>query len=432
MPAIHVLHQLGTRFPSRLERIELSSGDQPARLLTGGWWQTPVEGAPPALRRAVMRAARRQERLFAYLGNADMPMEDVLCERDARPGHETVTAYGGLRLPGVAHHVLIGGGPPRDGSVADLHEITFVSGGCHFSARTARVITESGRSLPVTGLRRGRVGEQIVRLRLDHELTVSEVDTAARLPAMGAGVLSRIPPGVPVRVLLDVPRAATALILLEAAQRGELSPRLLLQWCEAVDARHPALVRLHAEHWRAGLGLGARPMRVEVSAELDVVGAYLRHVLSCGRVPTTDELVDVVTARDRFWRALVRIAPPATPVDLAELSYLAAQLRAAASTADAPRLAIAVENVHEMKIQRRSGLLARSLRTELPGTRFPLVGVYPLSRIWVRGTDGAIRLNLHTHDPGRWAVDEHGNTIDLIRLADHLYAGEARPLMSHR
>ncbi|MGI5274157.1 hypothetical protein ACQEUU_33830 [Nonomuraea sp. CA-218870] len=426
-----MLDQLGTRFPSRLERIDLSCGDQPERQLTGGWWQTPVEGASPSLRRAVVRAVSRQERLFGYLWNAAVPMQDALCERDSRPGHETVTAYGGLRLRDVVHHVLIGGGPPREGGVADLQEVTFVSGGCHFSARTARVITESGRSLPVTGLRRGRVGEQIVGLRLDPELTVSEVDTAARLPAVGAGVLSRIPPGVPVRVLLDVPHAATALILLEAAQRGELSPRLLSQWCEAVDARHPTLVRLHAERWRAGSGLGARPMRVEVSAELDIVGAYLRHVLSCGRIPATDELVDVVTARDRFWRALVRIAPPVTPVELAELSYVAAQLRAAASTAESPRLAIAVENVHEAKIQRRSGLLARSLRAELPGTRFPLMGLYPLSRIWVRGTDGGVRLNLHTHDPGRWAVDEHGNTVDLIRLADDLYAGEASPLVSH-
>ncbi|GGO81356.1 hypothetical protein [Nonomuraea cavernae] len=433
MTTLHVLDQLGMSSTPRLSRIDLAPGGLPARHLTDGWWHASAEGAPHPLRKATARAARRHQHLLGYLWNTDVSVTDMVCERDLRPGHETVTAYSGLRLQDATHHVFIGGAPPADVAVDDLHEVTLISGGCHFSTRAAQLITESGRRVPITSLRHGQVGERVVGLRLDDELTISETETAARLPTVGAGVLSRIPPGVPVRVVLDVPHTATTLILLRAAQRGEVSPRLLLQWCDAVAARHPRLARLHAENWRAALSSTPliRPMQVEVSAELETVGAYLRHALSCGRVPATEELVDLVATQDRLWRLLSQVAPPTTPVELAELSYVAAQMRAAVSTRHASRLAIAVENVYETKIQQRSGALARILRAELPDVRFHLVGLYPLGRLWVRDADGGIRLNLHTHDPGRWAVDEHGRRIDLIQLATDLYAEAARPLAGH-
>lgn len=433
MTSFVVLDQLGMSSAARLSRIDFASGGLPERHLTGGWWQMSVEDAPPPLRKAASRAARRQRHLLRYLWNSDVPVANVVCERDLRPGHETVTAYSGLRLRDALHHVFIGGSPPADATVNDLHEVTVISGGCHFSTRAALLVTESGRSVPITSLRHDQVGEQVVGLRLDDELTVSEAETAARLPAVGAGVLSRIPPGVPVRVMLDVPDTATALILLQAAQPGEVPPGLLLEWCEAVAARHPRLAGLHTGNWRAALSSTPliRPVRVEVSAELETVGAYLRHALARGRVPSTAELVELVTAQDRLWRLLVQIAPPRTPIELAELSYVAAQLRASISTPHAPRMAIAVENVYETKIQQRSSILARALAAEMPNARFPLVGLYPLGQLWVRDTGGAIRLNLHTHDPGRWAIDEHGHKIDLIQLATDLYTAAPQPLAGH-
>ncbi|MEV4841025.1 hypothetical protein AB0K05_41445 [Nonomuraea sp. NPDC049486] len=433
MTTFYVLDQLGTSSAARLSQIDLAPEVLPPHPLTGGWWQAPADGAPHPLHRAAERAARRQRELLSYLWNTHVPVADVVCERDLRPGHETVTAYSGLRLRDAVHHVFIGGTPPADSRVDDLHEVTVISGGCHFSTRAARLVTESGRSVPITSLRRDQVGEPVVGLRLDDDLTVSEAETAARLPAVGAGVLSRVPPDVPVRVVLDVPDAATTLTLLQAAQHGEVPAGLLLEWCEAVAARHPRLVGLHSESWRAALTCAPRerPVRVEGSAELESVGAYLRHALSCGRVPSTAELVDLVAAQDRLWRLLVQVAPPTTPVELAEVSYVAAQLRAAVSTPHAPRLAIAVENVYETKIQQRSSALARALRAEMPNARFPLVGLYPLGRLWVRDTSGAIRLNLHTHDPGRWAIDEHGHKIDLIKLATDLYTAAPRPLAGH-
>jgi hypothetical protein len=435
---IYVLDQPSFPFPPQLSTLALDAG--PARQLASGWWHLPDAAGPAALARPARRAGHRLQHLLGYLwDDTPPPPADTLCQQDIRPGHEDViTAYSGLHLDGADHHMFTAGRLPTP-RVRDQREVTVIWGVCQYSARSAHVITESGRTVPITNLRHGPLGERAMRLELDDAFTLSEEETSLRLPSAGVSLASRIPAQVDVTMCADVPATATALHLLETTQRGEASPQLLLEWCEATIAeRHPRLNSLLAERWQAAsVGVaGSRPVRTRFTAELDVVGAYLHHALSRGRVPHTVELVDLVASHDPLWRLLVLIAPPTTPAELAYLSYSAAQLRAALSTPEEPRLAIAVENIQEFKIQRRTQTLAKELvRTEefhatYPNARFALVGTYPLGHFWLRDPDGVVQPNLHTHDPGRWAVDKIGRHVDLVSLAKEMYPAAARQSMA--
>ncbi|MEU4576136.1 hypothetical protein [Nonomuraea sp. NPDC023979] len=426
---IYLLQQPSPPFPPQLSSISLAPAGEPAHQLTDGWWHLPALVEPGPLRRAAARAVRRQQDLLGYLWDTDAPpAAGALCERDTRSGHDGVTAYSALPLDGADHHVFTAGGPPTP-SVRDLQEVTIVSGVCHYSARAARLITESGRSVPIAHLRQGLLGERVVALRLDESLALPEEETSLRLPSLGASLMRRIPPGIDLTLLLDVPHTATALFLLQAAQHGEACPQLVLDWCEAITDRHPRLALLQTERWGAATADLRGPVHVRLAAELEPVGGYLRHALSRNRVPGTPELVDLIASQDRLWRLLVEFAPPQTPMDLADLSYVAALLRAAVSTPDAPRLALAVDNIQEFKIQRRAHSLARRLQHEFPNARFPLAGLYPLGRLWIRDHEGSIRHNLHTSDPGRWAVDDQGHQVDLFELMAELYPAASRTMV---
>ncbi|MEV0151886.1 MULTISPECIES: hypothetical protein [unclassified Nonomuraea] len=425
-PSLYLLDQPSPPFPPQLNCMPLSGR---ARELAGGWWHLPETESPTPMCRPAQRAARRLQQLLGYLWETSPPSPgDALCQQDIRPGFGGITAYSGIRLGRSRHHVFVAGCQLPTARVRDVREVTIITGTCLFSGPSARVITGSGGAVPIADLRHSTLPDRAIRLEVEEQLTLAEHEATARLASAASGLASRIPPTVDVTVLADVPNTATALHLLESAQRGQVSPALLLDWCDAVAARHDRVSALLTARCHAVLAeVGSSQwIRIARPDELEQVGAYLRCALTRGRVPTTLELVSVAASQDPLWQRTVRIARPATPSDLAALSYVVPQIRAALSTRDQPRLAIQVESPQELKILLRSRSLTTALLAHSPDAVIPLAGIYPLGRLWVRGCEGGTHPALYCHDPGRWAVDASGQRIDLVELAVDLYPAAAQ------
>ncbi|MGV9383573.1 hypothetical protein ACWDRB_47705 [Nonomuraea sp. NPDC003707] len=413
-------------FPPSITGIPLPAG--PPRELADGWWHLPEATAGPAwLTRPAGRAVRRLQRLADYLTEESLPCSaDVVCQHDTRPGHQGITASSGLAADGSRHHLFTAGYPPT-ASVRDLAEVSIISGLCLFSSRAAQIRTESRRRVPIIDLRHGGLGERAVALLVEDALTLPEEETCLRLASAGAALAARIPAEVDVTVHLAVPKAATALLLLKATHDGEVPPELLLQWCEESAGRHEQVTARSATRWQSALAAAptSRPVRISTAPELETMLTYLRHALNRGQIPKTAKLAELAAGEDRLLGQLVKIAPPATPVDLANLSNLATQMRAALGTEHAPRLAVQVENPAEVKIFRRARDMAEAIQARTPNARMYQAGMFPLERMWVNDPAG-VRLNLHSHDPGRWAVDTDGLPVDLVEVAASLYPAAAQ------
>lgn len=426
---LHLLHHDRRDAKPRVSSVELIPFDRP-RHLTRGWWHLPHDSAPAAMRKPVARAADRMRQIVGYLWNQPPPPPaDAISAQDTRPGHDQITIHSGMQLKGSFHHLFSAGSPPP-GRVRDQQAVTLISGSCPFSAQAARLVLKSGRRVPIADLRRQPLNEPAIDLEIDPALTLYEHDTSLRLASVGAGLAAGIPAEVEVTQLIDVPEVATMLHLLDDSQRGHIPVELLLRWCDAdaVTDRCERLTRLMAQRWRSAYGAtqAGRSIEVRFSNELEAVGTHLREALAHGRVPPAQELVTVAGKQNRLWRRLIEATRPATAAALADLSYAAAQLRAGLSTPDAPRLAVAVDNIQEFKIQRHAHQLGPLLADVAPAGTLSLVGSYPLGRTWVRDPTGAIRQNLYTHDPGHAALDAAGRRVELAQLAAGLYPEAAR------
>ncbi|NRQ40926.1 hypothetical protein HII36_55355, partial [Nonomuraea sp. NN258] len=389
---------------------------------------------------------------------------DVLCELDLRPGHDGVAAYAAFHDDehGTGtHHLFVAGSPPP-GTVHDLAEVTLLSGLCLFSAPSARLVTRDGAGrlvkVPIAHARTRHFTGPVTDLDLERDLTLQEREGALRLAAVSTAIAARIPREVPVTQLIDVPCAATMLNLLELTWSGHLPPELLHRWCEEVTTRHAQVTtllsqhltptpttdpprepttdthahhnrstdahpptevhRLHAPNTRAHQPHkpGGPNVRVEIRTELSPIADHLVQALSTGHVPAFDTLLALAAAQSPLWEHLIKIAQPETPADLANLSYAAAELTAAHGT---QRLVVMIDNPAERKTLRQAHGYAAAL-AQGPSLG-PLLGLYPLERVWVRDRDGHLHHNLYAHDPGHHATTPGGHPINLITLAETAY-----------
>ncbi|MEV1179155.1 hypothetical protein [Nonomuraea sp. NPDC049784] len=408
----------------RLTSIALAENPQSPRPVDRGWWQAaPSPSAGSKLHRPARRGVARLAQLLTFLWDTAAEPDGatgVLCELDLRPGHDGVTTYAALSGR-TTHHVFAAGGAPATGTVHDLAEVVQISGVCLWSKHTARLVLEGQpheRSIAKAQHGLGR-GEQVSGLALAAELTLPEEEGTQRLSAVSAVLAERIPPTVPVRQVVDVPCAASMLHLAQLAGDGSLAAALYAQWCERVRERHEQVAALTERRLEAALPRGSRPVTVTVHEEMQPLADYL----SSGRIPDMGTLLKLAAGQSPLWRALIDIARPDTPAKLADLSYVAAELGFAQATADgAPRMVVLVNNPAERKTLRYARQYAPALANypDVPAIGH-MAGTYPLPRIWMRDHTGQVQHNLYAHDPGRHAVDDTGQRIDLVQMAASLY-----------
>ncbi|MEV4116849.1 hypothetical protein [Nonomuraea sp. NPDC049695] len=383
---------------------------------------TPL--APPPAQRVTDRLRQLVTYLWGSVPDAAVPGE-VLCERDLRPGHDGLTPYAAFTTGGRTHHVFVGGRPPQT-DIRDLAGIVLLSGVCLFSANAAFLLRgKPATPWPIAHAREGRRISRITGLRVDDTLTIQEQEGTLRLPAVSSALAADISPQVPVRQIIDVPCAATMLTLLQHTYTGDLSARLLGRWCDRyVVPRHTRVAGLLQQRLEQARPPGSRPVEVEVRAPMPALADCLRRTLLAGRVPSLTSLIDLVAAEGPLWARLIDVVRPASPGELADLSYPAASLQAAHHEPGSPApLVVIVDNPHEHKILRYARTYARALACgDDPVAIGPMIGVYPLPRLWTADRSGRLHHNLYAHDPGRRAVTADGRHIDLADLAANLYA----------
>ncbi|MFI7643581.1 hypothetical protein [Nonomuraea sp. NPDC049400] len=417
------LHLLQPRFDDlpHLTSLPLHPANG-TRHLTEGLHQVPVTNPPKAWARAVAKADHRVNASLAFLWDrspADALTHDALVEQDLRPGHDSHTIYSGLHLDSTTHYVWTRGTPPAT-TVRALSEVVVLSGVCLFSGTSVVAVTASDRRVPFTGNRGMHIDEDIIAIEADPRSTLAEVESTLRLGSLAAAVAKRVPTPVPVTLLMDSPYLSYPLYGLGPAYDGRLPLPSLARWMDTAFERHHRVTRRQIAVARAA-SAGGRSIRIRVRPELWRVALWLRRKLAGGRLPSYEQLLDRVSREGWLCRHLIDMARPDSPLALAYLIYVAAELRAAWSTANRRRLVVQVEDPREWRILDRTRELAPLVSAVAPEpVDFPMVALYPLSRFWVQPPGSPARADLYGFDPGHAAMWQ-GQHTDLADLAAGMY-----------
>ncbi|MFJ9419971.1 hypothetical protein ACIRPT_38330 [Streptomyces sp. NPDC101227] len=310
------------------------------------------------------------------------------------------------------------------GGTSSLNQINLLTGPCLFSGRAMRFIDASGGEPNLLSARRKPLSHRLTHLWADQDLSLYEYESVLRQSRVVADVTSALPPTAPLTITIDIPRVQYYLYLLDAFSHGMASPDLALEWFHLVDVRHARMAAFFRDRLLAELaGVLRGDITLRESDPLGAVGACIREAVARNTLPRLEDLLDELAATgDPVWKLLLEVQPPRDLEALGTASYVVEELRAAAVHEDSgPNLGILVENYPEWKILHQTDRLLDRIkkigRQTSPGN---LLGMYPLERLINVNPSGQPE-HLYFLDPGRHALDERGNALNLFDIVDSLY-----------
>ncbi|MFK4070155.1 hypothetical protein [Streptomyces sp. NPDC029674] len=408
--------------PAVLHRYDPPADSRP-RPVPGsqGMWQTAPAGMPEQ-DKAVRRAFQRVRTLGAYFGADEFGTgTDALIVQSRRDrAHKAV--FAGAEFRGSRHRLHIKGARKLTGTADDADRAELVSGVCLFSHRNLRFIDEHGDCAELLRADAAPSAAPLRSIVTEGELSLYEYETVVRQARMIGDVAAMLPSSLALTVTVDVPRVQYYLYLLDAFQRGLVAAELAQHYFRLVDGRYTRVHDLFRRHIRRALDAAGRPdAAVRTAPGLDPLAECLWEAVTTGDIPCDDDLLaQMIAGGDPMWKELRELDVPHGRQCLGYTSYLVELLRAAGLSDDGKgTLSINVDSFGEALLFDQ----ARQLRERLgaPDDDLPSLGIYAAETVQTLRPDGHAA-SLYLTDPGRYAVDEDGASVDLFHLVDALYA----------
>ncbi|WP_409239780.1 hypothetical protein [Streptomyces sp. PA5.6] len=407
--------------PAILHRYDTPEGSHPRPVPgTEGLWQTAATDAPDQ-DKAVRRAFQRVHTLGKYFDADDLTEgADALIVRSRRDqAHKAV--FAGAAFRGGHHRLHIKGARKLTGTARDAECVELVSGVCLFSHQNLRFTDEHGHCAELLRADAAPLAARLRSIVTEGELSFYEYEAVMRQSRVIGDVAAMLPSSLSLTVTVDVPRVQYYLYLLDAFQSGLIATELAQRYFSLVDGRYTRVLDLFCRHIRRALDAAGRTdATVRTAPGLDPLAECLWEAVTTGEVPHDDELLsEMVTTGDPMWKELRELGVPRTRHCLGYTSYLAELLRSAGLSDDTKgALSINVDSFGEVMLFDD----ARQLRERLGAPDdLPSLGIYAAETVQTLRPDGH-PASLYLTDPGRYAVDESGASVDLFRLMDTLYA----------
>ncbi|MFD0008076.1 hypothetical protein ACFVJ4_37555 [Streptomyces sp. NPDC127178] len=375
-------------------------------------------------RHASMRAASRLDRVAALFG-CGYPADSgsALCFHVGN--EQNMVAFVEARFArSQPQYLHVKGAKALPAEGIELNRVNFKAGPCLFSERTVRFFDEAGEQPNILAPTQKPFSHRLTRIWADPELSLYEYEAVLRQTRAIADVASAAPPGARLTVTIDIPRVQYYLYLMDAFRHHLASPGLLLEWFDLVDLRHDRMVAFFRERLHAELKEVMRDdVSVHASDALGAVDSHIRDAIARNTLPRLESLLDdLAVAGDEAWTFLLNTEPPQDLAALGTSSYVVEALRTAGIHDNGTNLGIHVENYSEWKmLHRTERVLDRARRAGRQTSPGILLGTYPLERM-INISPSGHPANPYFLDPGRRAVDDRGNEIDLFDAVDTLYA----------
>ncbi|CAM3513526.1 hypothetical protein KIPE111705_11920 [Kibdelosporangium persicum] len=381
--------------------------------------KSPTEGRN--VRRPVSRAARRVAGVATFFGT------DLLTRGDRALSVQTSSyltedVFVEARFPRGVHYVHLRGAKNLPRSLAGVEAVSIHSGICLFSDKTLKFWDENGNSPPLLQHLTQRPPTcRLTHITMDDDFSLYEYLTAAHLSRTIADVAATLPMTLPLTIVVEVPRVQYYGYLLDAFQRDLVDGELALKWFDLVDARHNRVSQLFQQRlWAelAAVGCEDRARVLCPSPGLDLLAEHIRMSVSNRRSTRHEDLLDMLSrSGDPAWNLLLQVESPSTSTQLNDASYIVEVLRGArVRQQTGSGLSIVVDSYEEFPRREHAQRVLDKLGNGPP----PALGIYSAERLLTVDTQGRLATP-YLNDPGRYAVDEAGNMIDLFTLVDHLY-----------
>jgi hypothetical protein len=376
---------------------------------------------PELFRRPIARNARRIELVGRTFGTGGPVLEGTaVCVVNGRPSSPDVSTFSGVVLGGRRFYVFAKGTEDLPPSIEEFSSVHYVIGSCLFSQQALRLIGDDERLVHVLMPNDAPIAAPVRRIEARPDLTLYELETAARVSRVVGELVALLPPGMPSRITIDVPRLQYYCYLLDAFDRGFVSSELLAEWFELVNARAAQVTQL-LERELAATGRVAK-LAVGHAANLNAVEPAITSSTSAGKPPSARELARVLAERDTCWRLVLASTAVASYRDLNRLSYAVELLRAGMRTEACRPLGVQVDSFGERRILEGARALASRIHYLAPGCDMSLLGLYALERIFTSRETGATEL--YVNDPGPNLLDaDSGRSFSAAQVLAQLYRG---------
>ncbi|MET7605158.1 hypothetical protein ABZS96_22030 [Streptomyces avermitilis] len=325
------------------------------------------------------------------------------------------------------HHFLhLKGAKQLPVAPTNVNKINLVTGPCLFSNRALRFFDESGGLCNILIAQGDPPPRRLTQFQADQEFSLYEFESVLRQTRVIADVVGTLPATASLTITVDIPRVQYYFYLLDAFRNGLVGSGLALEWLHLVDLRHARMTELFRNRLSAGLqGIPSSKVTIRESEALKDLAPYIYDAVARNASLSLEHALAVLTSKDAAWKLLLEFAPPTDLAALGPASYVVEELRSATTLEESgPNLGILVENFSEWKILQQSSRIldqikkASSSRKSSPSI---LLGLYPLERLLNVDCSGKWA-NLYFRDPGRYAVDENGSTVDLFNVVEFLYS----------
>ncbi|MFF7190254.1 hypothetical protein ACFZAR_34635 [Streptomyces sp. NPDC008222] len=301
--------------------------------------------------------------------------------------------------------------------VSEYDRVTFVLGSCLFSARSVRAHLENGSRLDTPVLDVRPEPRHVIReIRSDPRPNLYEVQVGTMVARMAAALASVLSTGIPVDMVVQVPRVQYYLQLFDLYAQETLTREALEHWMGLVDGRHELQGGAIEAYLRRYLAANdVHTPHIHVSNFLaDLVPLIHSKIAHGGRIESA-EAVDYLAGTNPFWRVVAESKMPSSLREVANTSYTVEYLDlGAARRAGEKRLLIVVEDVSEHRIFTAADGLARKADLD-----FSSCAVYPMGRV-LTPWNGRL-MSAYYRDPGHVLVDQDGIQYTPEEIVDAVY-----------
>ncbi|WP_159043262.1 hypothetical protein [Streptomyces sp. NBRC 110028] len=385
-----------------------------------------VKGAtavPASVSKCVARARNRLNAVGQLLGgNSVQSGDSAFYHYTLKSAQPNIQPFVEANFPRRDHHLHLKGTANLPQGMTEVDQVNLVTGLCLFSAAAAVVELDHGRQQIVRLDGANHCNQKVRDIVVNDELSLYEHEAITRLTGAVSDLASAMHDSVPVSITIDIPRVQYYFYPLDWMRRGLITPRLVLKWFDHVDERHERIADLSRARILVDGAISSPTVRH--SSGLGELAGFLRSAVASGRVPELTELVSLIASgNDPLWTLVLGVTHPRDLLELAGLSYLVEELRAGHSSsamAGFHHLGIMVENYSERVLFERANKVAKQIQQQHPELSFPIVGLYPLQRFFIKNTISP--LGTYQHAPDRIVADARQKSIDLFDVVNELYA----------
>lgn len=310
---------------------------------------------------------------------------------------------------------------PRAGNhsplhIADQSRVSFVVAVCLFGAWSVLLRDRHQgitRPMPITS---EPFAERVDAIEAEDRFSLYELETTARLTRLTAAIGQRMPAGMPIEVVMQVPRQQYYMYLLDAWEQGLVPTSVFCRWLRLVDQRHARVCSLLRQQLRQRL---SGPMMIRVADSLEEIGSALTDWAAGGRPVSLAWCLARLADRRPLWRRVLEFHHPRTWSQLWRLSYVVEQL--SAGRLDEPNdrtLMVAIQDPAEELTFEAADRIASQIRGAYPGS-YSSCGLYPLER--VIATENAQRISLYRGSPPRDLVDDRDKPWTPRQIVNDIY-----------